>query len=52
LVIGLFAWLTVLAAGSPTLVTLFGATGILSTALTLVLCCVDTPRGLLSSDVR
>lgn len=43
LVVGLFAWLTVLVAGSPTLVTLFSATGILSTALTLMLCCVDTP---------
>lgn len=42
-VVGLFAWLTVVAAGSPTLVTLFSATGILTTALTLVLCCVDTP---------
>jgi hypothetical protein len=42
-VVGLFAWLTVVAAGSPTLVTLFSATGILSTALTLVLCCVDMP---------
>ncbi len=53
LVIGLFAWLTVLAAGSPTLVTLFSATGILSTALTLVLCCVETPPlRMLSSDVR
>jgi len=43
LVVGLFAWLTVVVAGSPTLVTLFSATGILSTALTLVLCCVDMP---------
>ncbi len=38
IVIGLFAWLAVLAAGSPTLVTLFSTSGILSTALALVLC--------------
>ena len=41
MVVGLFAWVVVLAAGSPTLVTLFSTTGILSTALILVLCGVE-----------
>jgi hypothetical protein len=40
LVVGLFGWLAVLVAGSPTLITLFSPTGLLSTALTLVLCSV------------
>jgi len=38
MMVGLFGWLVVLVAGSPTLVTLFSATGILSTALALSLC--------------
>jgi pimeloyl-ACP methyl ester carboxylesterase len=43
LVVGLFGWLVVVVAGSPTLGTLFSATGIMSTALTLAVCGVDTP---------
>jgi hypothetical protein len=51
LVVGLFGWLAVVFAGSPTLVTLFSSTGLISTALTLVICgvmygrstCLDAP---------
>jgi hypothetical protein len=38
LVVGILAWLTVVVAGSPTLITLFSPTGLISTGLTLVLC--------------
>jgi hypothetical protein len=43
LVVGLFGWLSLLAATSPTLVTLFSPTGLISVGLTLVLCSVDMP---------
>jgi hypothetical protein len=38
LVVGMFGWLAVLVSGSLTLVTLFSPTGLVSTALTLVMC--------------
>jgi hypothetical protein len=51
MVVGFFGWLVVLLAGSPTLVTLFGATGILSTALTLVLCGLEAARWQTGSSI-
>jgi hypothetical protein len=37
-IVGFFAWLAVLTAGLPTLITLFSSTGLVSTGLTLALC--------------
>jgi hypothetical protein len=37
-IVGFFAWLAVLIAGLPTLITLFSSTGLVSTGLTLALC--------------
>jgi hypothetical protein len=37
-IVGFFAWLAVLIAGLPTLITLFSSTGLVSTGMTLALC--------------
>ncbi|HWY17135.1 MAG TPA: O-antigen ligase family protein [Solirubrobacteraceae bacterium] len=42
MIVGFFAWLAVLLAGLPTLITLFSPTGLVSTGLTLALCATTT----------
>jgi O-Antigen ligase len=49
-VVGFFAWLAVLIAGLPTLITLFSSTGLLSTGLTLALCATAVRTHVEQSD--